>query len=129
MAKVMREVLVCDVCGAEEGVAAVIVAVDGGERSAELCAAHRQQLQEAVAGVLGAAEPSRPGRRARRAAAGGAAAGPRAPRKRAVRAREARKGGAARQGRMPRTTCPHCGMEMGVQNLSRHITAKHPEAA
>jgi len=127
MARRKHEVLVCDVCGSDDDVTAVTVTVDGAERRAELCAAHRQQLQQAVAGLLGTAEPSRPGRRARKIVAGGAAAGTRATPKRAARVAEARKG-TARNARMPTTTCPHCGVEMGVQNLSRHIAAKHPDA-
>jgi len=127
MARVMREVLVCDVCGGEEGVVAVTVALDGAEQSAELCAEHRRQLQEAVAGILGEGAGSRPRRRPRRAAVGDARDGTRTTRKRAAAATAAK--GASRRSQMPRTTCPHCGLEMGVQNLSRHITAKHPETA
>jgi transcription elongation factor Elf1 len=126
MARVMREVAVCDVCGSEQDVAAVSVAVDGAQQNPELCAVHRTQLRQALAGVLGASDATtgRPAtRRGRKAAAGGAPAGKRATRKTATR-----KDTATARTRMPRTTCPHCGLEMGVQNLSRHIAAKHPEA-
>jgi hypothetical protein len=117
MARVTREVVVCDVCGSEADVATVTVAIDGAEQSAELCAAHRQHLRDAVAGVLRtltaegqpAAEQPAPARRGRKTAAGRT---PTAPTGR----------------RMPTTTCPHCGRELGVQNLGRHIAAKHPGA-
>lgn len=128
MARVMREVLVCDACGGEDDVAAVTVTLDGADQSAELCAEHRQKLQEAVAGILSGVAPSRPGRRPPKTAARGAQVQTRTTHELAARATAAKVGG-ARRGRMPRTTCPHCGREMGVQNLSRHITAKHPEAA
>jgi len=52
MARVMREVVVCDVCGGEADVSSVTVAVDGTEQGSELCAAHRGRLREAVARVL-----------------------------------------------------------------------------
>jgi hypothetical protein len=123
MARVTREVLMCDVCGSEADVATVTVAIDGAEQSAELCAAHRQHLREAMAGVLRtltaegepateqpAAKPPAPARRGRKTAAGRT---PTAPTGR----------------RMPTTTCAHCGRELGVQNLGRHIAAKHPGAA
>jgi hypothetical protein len=115
--------VVCDVCGTEADVATVTVAIDGAQQSAELCAAHRQHLREAVAGVLQtltaagqpapgqpAAEQPAPVRRGRKTAAGRT---PTAPTGR----------------RMPTTTCPHCGRDLGVQNLGRHIAAKHPEGA
>jgi hypothetical protein len=126
MARVMREVAVCDVCGSEQDVVAVTVAVDGAQQNPELCAVHRTQLREALAGVLGAAGATAgrpPTRRGRKAAAGRAPAGKRAAPKAATR-----KVTASGRTRMPRTTCPHCGLEMGMQNLSRHIAAKHPEA-
>jgi hypothetical protein len=126
MARVMREVAVCVVCGSEQDVVAVTVAVDGAQQNPELCAVHRTQLREALAGVLGspgATAGRPPTRRGRKAAAGRAPAGKRAAPKAATR-----KVTAAGRSRMPRTTCPHCGLEMGVQNLSRHIAAKHPEA-
>jgi transcription elongation factor Elf1 len=118
MARVTREVVVCDVCGTEADVATVTVAIDGAQQSAELCPAHRQHLREAVAGVLQTltaagqpiAEQPAPVRRGRKTAA---ARTPTAPTGR----------------RMPTTTCPHCGRELGVQNLGRHIAAKHPEGA
>jgi transcription elongation factor Elf1 len=110
MARVTRGVVVCDVCGSEADVATVTVAIDGAEQRAELCTAHRQHLQEAVAGVL----------RTLTAAEQPAAAQP-APARRARTAPTGR--------RMPTTTCPHCGLELGVQNLGRHIAAKHPGAA
>jgi hypothetical protein len=129
MAKVMREVDVCDVCGREENVTTVAMALDGEQQTADLCATHRQQLQEAVAGVLGAATREtigetvrRPRRRGRKTAAGRTATAKRTPRGSATT-------GSPKRSPMPRTTCPHCGVEMGVQNLSRHIAAKHPEAA
>jgi predicted nucleic acid-binding Zn ribbon protein len=130
MARVTRELVVCDVCGSEQDVAAVTVAVDGAEQAAELCSAHRQQLRDAVAGVLGGStvttgRRSRPGRKA----AGPAPARKRAEAKRATETPAAAKPAGSAASRMPRTTCPHCGMEMGVQNLSRHIAAKHPEEA
>jgi ribosome-binding protein aMBF1 (putative translation factor) len=138
MARVTREVVVCDVCGSEADVATVTVAVDGAEQSAELCAVHRQHLQEAVAGVLRtltaaeqpaaeqpAAEQPAPARRGRKTAAGRTpAARPAAARTSTTRTRTAPPGR-----RMPTTTCPHCGLELGVQNLGRHIAAKHPGAA
>jgi transcription elongation factor Elf1 len=119
MAKEMREVLVCDVCGSEEEVSVVAVTVDGSEQRGELCGEHQQVLQEALAGVLPgltSAPPQRPAQPA------GVARGE-AP------ARPARKRGAERQ-RAPkrRETCPHCGVEMSVQNLGRHIAARHPDA-
>jgi transcription elongation factor Elf1 len=113
MARVTREVVVCDVCGSEADVATVTVAIDGAGQSAELCSAHRQHLQEAVAGVLRtltAAEQPALAQPGRKTAAGRT---PTAPTGR----------------RMPTATCPHCGRELGVQNLGRHIAAKHPEAA
>jgi transcription elongation factor Elf1 len=124
MAKMMREVVVCDVCGGEESVATVTIALDGEQQTADVCGLHCGQLQDAVAGVLGggAAATGRPrARRGRKVEAGRALAAKRPPR------RAGRTG--STKSRMPRTTCPHCGMEMGVQNLSRHIAAKHPEAA
>jgi ribosome-binding protein aMBF1 (putative translation factor) len=132
MARVTREVVVCDVCGSEADVATVTVAIDGAEQSAELCAAHRQHLQEAVAGVLRtltaaeqpAAEQPAPARRGPKTAAGRTPAARRAARTSAGRTPTAPTGR-----RMPTTTCPHCGRELGVQNLGRHIAAKHPEAA
>jgi len=103
------------------------VAIDGAERTVELCAPHRRQLRDAVAGVLGAAgngAEGESGRRGRKAAAAGrrATAKVAAP---TVGAREPAEGPARR---MPTATCPHCGRELGVQNLSRHIAAKHPES-
>jgi predicted nucleic acid-binding Zn ribbon protein len=129
MARVMRELVVCDVCGSDQDVAAVSMVVDGGEQTAELCAAHRQNLQEAVAGVLGGstATTRRRGRPARKSAEPSARKGAQGKRAAKTLAAGASAGRAA--SRMPRTTCPHCGMEMGVQNLSRHIAAKHPEAS
>jgi hypothetical protein len=125
MARMMREVVVCDVCGSDQNVATVSVALNGEQQTADLCATHGGQLREAVAGVLGGTtgETARltRRRRGRKAAAGQAVATKGAPR-RATAA-------AAKPSRMPRTTCPHCGMDMGVQNLSRHVAAKHPEAA
>jgi transcription elongation factor Elf1 len=118
MAKEMREVLVCDVCGSEQDVAVVAITLDGAEQSGELCAVHRQALQQAVADILPGSTASRPARAAQPAAAGGRTA-KRAARKRA----EQRQGTPKRQ-----VTCPHCGLEMSVQNLSRHIAAKHPDA-
>jgi len=129
---------VCDVCGSEADVATVTVAIDRAEQSAELCAAHRQRLQEAVAGVLrtltaaeqppadqpAAAQPG-PARRGRKTAAGRApAAQPAAARTSTTPTRTAPTGR-----RMPTATCPHCGLELGVQNLGRHIAAKHAGAA
>jgi transcription elongation factor Elf1 len=126
MAKAMREVVVCDVCGAEDNVTAVAVAFDGEEQGADLCETHRQQLRQVVAAALGSAAPETAQGSGRRVApsrsAGRRAAGKRASRKSGATA-------STPTSRMPRTTCPHCGMEMGVQNLSRHITANHPEAA
>jgi transcription elongation factor Elf1 len=120
MAKEMREVLVCDVCGSEQDVAVVAITLDGAEQSGELCAEHRQALQQAVADILPASTTSRPARAAQPATAVGRAA------KRAARAARKR---VERQGTPKRqVTCPHCGLEMSVQNLSRHIAAKHPDA-
>jgi transcription elongation factor Elf1 len=116
MGRVMREVLVCDVCGSEEDVAAVSVTLDGAEQTSELCAEHRRQLQEAVSGIMAGSAPSRPTRRARKTADRAATAG----------TPPAEEGVAPQRGRMPRATCPHCNLEMSVQNLGRHIAAKHP---
>jgi transcription elongation factor Elf1 len=116
MAKVTRELLVCDVCGAEDDVAAVTVAIDGAEQTVELCASHRQQLRDAVAGVLGAAGKGAEGESVRRG------------RKAATPTVAARERAESRGRRMPTATCPHCGRELGVQNLGRHIAAKHPES-
>jgi transcription elongation factor Elf1 len=130
VARVTREVVVCDVCGSEADVAPVTVAIDGAAQNAELCGAHRQQLQEAVAAVLRAsaepeapAEPPVPARRGRKRVASPAPAAP------ATRTATARTPTAPTGRRMPTATCPHCGRELGVQNLGRHIAAKHPGAA
>jgi len=127
MARVTRELLVCDVCGAEDDVAAMTVAIDVAEQTVELCASHRQQLRDAVAGVLSAAgkgaeaESVRRGRKA-------AAATRRATAKVAARTVVAGEPAEGPSRRMPTATCPHCGRELGVQNLGRHIAAKHPES-
>jgi hypothetical protein len=104
MAREIREVLVCDVCGSDKDVAAVTLTVDGGKQNGELCAEHRRALDEAVAGILGGARPKAT--------------------KRVAAKRTQQRGSTARP-----VTCPHCGVEMSVQNLSRHIAAKHPNAS
>jgi len=116
MAREMREVLVCDTCGSENDVAAVAITVDGAEQSGELCAEHRRALKEAVVGILPGPTTSRP----KGAAQQTGAAGGRAAKQVAVK-RVEQPGTAKRQ-----ATCPHCGLEMSVQNLSRHVAARHP---
>jgi transcription elongation factor Elf1 len=117
MARQMREVLVCDVCGSEREVTVVAVTMDGAEQTVELCAEHRLALQEAVASILPGfpSLPPAPGPEQQPGAA---------PRKAATRTR--RKRAERQQTSKRKETCPHCGLEMSVQNLGRHIAAKHP---
>jgi hypothetical protein len=116
MARQTREVLVCDVCGSEKDVAVVTVTTDGTEQSVELCAEHRLALQEAVASILTGSPSLTAPEPAQQPGAAPSKAATRARRKRAER-QPTSKG---------KETCPHCGLEMSVQNLGRHIAAKHP---
>jgi hypothetical protein len=119
MARETREVLVCDLCGSDKDVMAVAVSVDGAEQSGELCAEHRQALQEAVAGILPGFAP------AQVQAPAPAPERPAAPR-RSKSASAASKIAESRRTPKRKVTCPHCGVEMSIQNLGRHIAAKHP---
>jgi transcription elongation factor Elf1 len=116
MSREMREVLVCDVCGGEREVAAVAVTLDGAEQTVDLCSEHQLALQEAVASIMpGFPSTPAPGP-AQPPAVAPSKAARRATRKRAERQRTSKR----------KETCPHCGLEMSVQNLGRHIAAKHP---
>jgi hypothetical protein len=114
VAREIREVVMCDVCGSEKEVTTVAVAVDGTEQSGELCAEHREALMKAVADILPEPQAVPAQRPARQASAARGKAAKRSAGKRAERQST------------PRPSCPHCGVEMSIQNLSRHIAAKHP---
>jgi len=116
MAREMREVLVCDTCGSENDVAAVAVTVDGVEQGGDFCAEHRQALKDAIAGILSKPPTSQPKGAGQQTGA--------ASRRPAKRVASKRVGRAAPTKRL--ATCPQCGLEMSVQNLSRHIAARHP---
>jgi transcription elongation factor Elf1 len=120
MARETREVLVCDLCGSDKEVMVVAVSVDGAEQSGELCAEHRQALQEAIAGILPGLAPTQPEAPAQQAAPRRSKSATSAATKLADKLAERR--------RTPKrkVTCPHCGLEMSIQNLGRHIAAKHP---
>jgi transcription elongation factor Elf1 len=118
MARETREVLVCDVCGSDKDVAVVAVTMNGAQQSAELCAEHRKAVREALARVLPALTPAPPQRPTKRAGASGRKA-PTPAADKIVEGQRASKRTA---------TCPHCGREMSVQNLGRHIASSHPGA-
>jgi hypothetical protein len=118
MARETREVLVCDLCGSDKEVMVVAISVDGVEQSNELCAEHRQALQEAIAGILPGLAPAQ----------AEAEAPAQRPARRRGKSATSAASKLAEQRRTPKrkVTCPHCGLEMSIQNLGRHIAAKHP---